>query len=106
MKKNLIHFFAVIGFGTFILLACSVDDIADSVNNNNNSEIVSTACEVDVSLQNSYGKYQVSNTRYGNYDLIVVLNTETGVLKSYDFEGGSQTGYYWEEFMNPITFDH
>ena len=68
MKKNLIHFFAVIGFGTFILLACSVDDIADSMennNNNNNSEIVS----------NNYGKYQVASY-YDNY--IAVLNTETG----------------------------
>ena len=99
MKKNLIHFFAVIGFGTFILLACSVDDIADSMNNNNNSEIVSTACEVDVSLQNSYGKYQVSTTEsYG----IVVLNTETGVMKTYRMNGG------WEEYPNvpDITFTH
>tara|TARA_B100000963_G_scaffold161415_1_gene140382 strand:+ start:185 stop:484 length:300 start_codon:yes stop_codon:yes gene_type:complete len=99
MKKNLIHFFAVIGFGTFILLACSVDDIADSMNNNNNSEIVSTACEVDVSLQNSYGKYQVSTTEsYG----IVVLNTETGVMKTYRMNAG------WEEYPNvpDITFTH
>ena len=89
MKKNLIHFFAVIGFGTFILLACSVDDIADSMNNNNNSEIVSTACEVDVSLQNSYGKYQVAvvnNTTNSAYITMVALNTETGVLKTYKKE--------------------
>lgn len=67
MKKNLIHFFAVIGFGTFILLACSVDDIADSMennNNNNNSEIVS----------NNYGKYQIS---YADANVVYGLNTET-----------------------------
>ena len=100
MKKKLIHFFAVIGFGTFILLACSVDDIADSVNNNNNSEIVSTACEVDVSLQNSYGKYQVSTTESIG---IVVLNTETGVMKTYYSTGGA-----WTENQNvpAITFTH
>ena len=71
MKKNLIHFFAVIGFGTFILLACSVDDIADSMennNNNNNSEIVS----------NNYGKYQISAVYDGGQRYVYGLNTETG----------------------------
>ena len=71
MKKNLIHFFAVVGFGTFILLACSVDEIADSMNNNNNTEIVS----------NNYGKYQITGT--GNYLYFHVLNTETGEVKTY-----------------------
>ena len=93
MKKNLIHFFAVIGFGTFILLACSVDEIADSMennNNNNNSEIVS----------NNYGKYQVTYSGYSNR--IVVLNTETGVMKTY------QPNPEWEEVptIPAITFTH
>ncbi len=66
MKKNLIHFFAVIGFGTFILLACSVDDIADSMENNNNSQITS----------NNYGKYQIS--AFGGANSVFGLNTETG----------------------------
>ena len=84
MKKNLIHFFAVIGFGTFILLACSVDDIADSMNN---SQITSTT-----------GKYQVEVMGNG-YD-ILVLNTETGVMKRYATNG-------WQEFPNSeITFTH
>ena len=96
MKNNLIHFFAVIGFGTFILLACSVDDIADSMennNNNNNSEIVS----------NNNGKYQVSNTRWGSYDYLVVLNTETGVMKTYYPHQNS-----WTELpsLPVITFTH
>ena len=96
MKKNLIHFFAVIGFGTFILLACSVDEIADSMennNNNNNTEIVS----------NNYGKYQVSNTRYGNYDYLVVLNTETGVMKTYYPQ---QNGWAEWPSLPAITFTH
>ena len=67
MKKNLIHFFAVVGFGTFILLACSVDEIADSMNNNNNSQITSS----------NYGKYQMT----ANDTDIIVLNTETGQVK-------------------------
>ena len=70
MKKNLIHFFAVIGFGTFIFLACSVDDIADSMDNNNNTEIVS----------NNYGKYQivVIDSDANQYLFVYGLNTETG----------------------------
>ena len=72
MKKILINTFALIGFVTFILLACSVDDIDSNDNNNNNqNEIVS----------NDYGKYQVSNDDNGSQ--IVVLNTETGVMKTY-----------------------
>lgn len=88
MKKNLIHFFAVIGFGTFILLACSVDDIADSMennNNNNNSEITS----------NNYGKYQISSSSNTVYH---VLDTETGVVKTYytNNDGGT-----WPVGLNP-----
>ena len=93
MKKNLIHFFAVIGFGTFILLACSVDDIADSMennNNNNNSQITSTT-----------GKYQVSN--YSIAGRIVVLNTETGVMKTYD---SSNDGWNEISYLSAITFTH
>jgi hypothetical protein len=98
MKKFLINTFALIGFVTFILLACSVDDI-DSNDNNNQNEIVSTDCEVDVSLQNNYGKYQVSSNLADNE--IVVLNTETGVMKAYYL-----TSNNWVEYGNPITFTH
>ena len=93
MKKNLIHFFAVIGFGTFILLACSVDDIADSMNN---SQITSTT-----------GKYQVTNLNSSKY--IAVLNTETGVMKTF-VDTNNQAGIFnWVEAFtgNPtITFTH
>tara|TARA_Y100000766_G_C18747080_1_gene526541 strand:- start:366 stop:569 length:204 start_codon:yes stop_codon:yes gene_type:complete len=66
MKKILINTFALIGFVTFIHLACSVDDI-DSNDNNNQNEIVS----------NNYGKYQVSNWGNGS-SYLSLLNTETG----------------------------
>ena len=95
MKKFLIHTFALIGFVTFILLACSVDDIDSNDNNNNNNnnqnEIVSNT-----------GKYQVSSI---NPAYIVVLNTETGVMKSYFYTGNTSTGY-WTEYSTPITFTH
>ena len=92
MKKILINTFALIGFVTFILLACSVDDIDSSDNNNNNSETVS----------NNYGKYQVASTGYTNR--IVVLNTETGVMKTYYKSSNGWT----ENFtgLPVITFTH
>ena len=71
MKKNLIHFFAVIGFGTLILLACSVDDIADSMNN---SQITSTT-----------GKYQIQ-AQASNY--VWGLNTETGHVVKVQINDG------------------
>lgn len=95
MKKNLIHFFAVIGFGTFILLACSVDDIADSMNNNNNTEIVS----------NNNGKYQISAMTGGSSntnEFIIALNTETGVIKSYTLTTNGWTQQAWGD----LTLTH
>ena len=80
MKSILLNIFAVIGFGTFIFLACSVDDIDSTENNNNNSEIVT----------NNYGKYQMAGT--GSNNSFHVLDTETGVVKTYyaPNAGGSQ----------------
>ena len=73
MKKFLINTFALIGFVTFILLACSVDEIADSSdNNNNNSEIVS----------NDYGKYQISSDGMA-IGVFHVLDTETGEVRTF-----------------------
>lgn len=78
MKSILLNIFAVIGFGTFIFLACSVDDIDSTENNNNNSEIIT----------NNYGKYQMTNG--GGANLFHVLDTETGVVKTfYTSENGS-----------------
>lgn len=98
MKKHLINFFAVIGFGTFILLACSVDDIADSMDNNNNdndSEIAS----------NNYGKYQISAMTGGSNntnEFIIALNTETGEIRSYTLSSGSWNQQAWGD----LTLTH
>ena len=89
MKKFLINTFALIGFVTFILLACSVDDI-DSNDNNNQNEIVS----------NDYGKYQVASLDEND---IVVLNTETGVMKTYDL---TTQGWVENSDLPTITFTH
>ena len=41
------------------------------------------------------GKYQVADTEFNNDNIIVVLNTETGVMKTYHWLGAG-----WEE--NPL----
>tara|TARA_B100000927_G_C16244101_1_gene380717 strand:+ start:35 stop:307 length:273 start_codon:yes stop_codon:yes gene_type:complete len=86
MKKILINTFALIGFVTFILLACSVDEIADSSdNNNNNSEIVS----------NNYGKYQIaaSGTGVNSQVYVFVLNTENGKVMTVNRSNIGNSGY-------------
>jgi hypothetical protein len=62
------------------------------MNNNNNSQITSTT-----------GKYQVEYYGNGAYD-IVVLNTETGVMKTYY----KSTNGWTENFtgLPVITFTH
>ena len=93
MKKILINTFALIGFATFIFLACSVAEPAPV------EPPQDTVTQVDVTLQNDYGKYQLSDASNGR---IVVLNTETGVMKTYFGSNG------WTEDGNypSITFTH
>lgn len=98
MKSILLNTFAVIGFGTFIFFACSVADPIEP------PQEMNTPCDVDVTLQNQYGKYQITaGFTYGNSSIIMALNTETGVMKSYWSQGG-----VWEETpqLPPITFTH
>ena len=91
MKKYLIYGFALLGFATFIFLACSVAE-PEPVEPPQDTQ-------VDVTLQNNYGKYQIAGTSTGR---IVVLNTETGVMKTYYGSNG------WTEDGNlpSITFTH
>jgi len=91
MKNQLINLFALIGFVTFIVLACSVASDDDEPINPN----------PQTTDTNDYGKYQVSDISSSN---IVVLNTETGVMKSYVYSGGSNGN--WSEFGVPVTFTH
>ena len=72
MKKYLIYGFALLGFATFIFLACSVAE-PEPVEPPQDTQ-------VDVTLQNDYGKYQISSPLYNVFH---VLDTETGVVKTY-----------------------
>jgi len=91
MKKYLIYGFALLGFATFIFLACSVAE-PEPVEPPQDTQ-------VDVTLQNNYGKYQIEHFS-GNY--ILVLNTETGEMRTYNTNGS-----VWEESnIIPVTFTH
>ena len=77
LPNFLIHTFAAVGVISLIFWSCAA---ADSDNIDNPPQITS-----------SVGKYQVTGTSHQ----IVVLNTETGVLKSYYINVNAN--YEWTE---------
>jgi len=118
MKQKLINLFAVIGFGTFILFISSqtsdillngtvsaennqIKNIAEPTDDNdavNKSFLNSSVSE----LINNNGKYQVSS----NEQYLTVLNTETGVMKTFERASGS-SGYFWNDAgWATIIFTH
>ena len=76
------NIFTVLGIVSIIFWTCSSESVLNVVSDDDDSD--------------NYGKYQVS-TVTGN--MIVILNTETGVLKTYytsnDDNGEWSEGYYW-----------
>ena len=66
LPNFLIHTFAAVGVISLIFWGCAAAD-SDSIDN-------------PPQITEGYGKYQVS---YSDYSYMVILNTETGVLKSY-----------------------
>ena len=71
--KNL---FAIVGVVSLIFWTCA----SDSVSNDSNDD-----SSLPPQITEGYGKYQVSSISTGNgeYASLVILNTETGVIKSY-----------------------
>ena len=96
MKSNLINFFALIGFITFIIVACSFDEIDD----------MDDQTSVDVTLENAYGKYAIAMTDRENQNdnKLIVINTETGVSKTYGLNPGE--GGWYEVTWAAKTFTH
>jgi len=106
MKNKLINLFALIGIITCVALACSVaSDDDEPINPNPQTTNTTCEVEVDATLLNEYGKYQVAiinpfnSNGNGN---IVVLNTKTGVMKSYYHNNNVFT----ETTVSTITFTH
>lgn len=94
--KNL---FAIVGVVSIIFWTCASDSTSDDNSSN-------------LPPQLTGGTYQVENVAYGSSgtNLISVLNTETGVMKTYTRNVG--TSYLWEEASGTggldttITFTH
>ena len=87
--------FVGLGIVSLIFYTCAAADEIASDDNNNNPQKV-----------NTYGKYQIStNGGYVNagQPRLVVLNTETGVTKSYEWS----TNLGWtQSSLGNITFTH
>lgn len=81
--KYLINAFAILGVASFIFLACSAAETSmdneDPIENNDDNDDNNNP-----PIQNNYGKYQVSSV---GGTRLVILNTETGVLKTYYYDG-------------------
>ena len=76
--KYLINAFAILGVASFIFLACSASETAmneDPIENDGNNDDNNNP-----PIQNNNGNYQVSALGSAR---LVILNTETGVLKTY-----------------------
>ena len=73
------NIFAVLGIVSIIFWTCSSESVLNVISDDDDSD--------------DYGKYQVS--LYDNS--MVILNTETGVLKSYSRNTSSQSTSEWVE---------
>ena len=93
--KYLINAFAILGVASFIFLACSASETAmneDPIENGGDNDGNNDGNN-NPPIQNNYGKYQVSQ---GNNTHMVILNTETGVLKSYYWLSNNTNGEWVE----------
>ena len=79
--NNFKNLFAIVGVVSLIFWTCASESTSDTTNVNPPQQITE-----------GYGKYQVS---MGDYKM-VILNTETGVLKSYHWGNGNE----WTEGNN------
>ena len=93
MNKNTFNYFrnafALIGF---FIIACSVATNDDP------------SLEPELPTFSNIGKYQTAVTQRGTIPFMVVINTETGVSKTYEWDGWDKT-WKLEETAN-ITFNH
>ena len=82
--NDLKNLFAIVGVVSLIFWTCASESTSDTTNVNPPQQITE-----------GYGKYQVALDNGGNR--MVIINTETGVLKSYARSGTGGTYYEWAE---------
>tara|TARA_R110002124_G_scaffold283429_1_gene459415 strand:+ start:1064 stop:1399 length:336 start_codon:yes stop_codon:yes gene_type:complete len=105
----LINAFAILGLVSFVFLVCSAsetvmdneDPIENGIDNNvDNNE--------NPPIQNNYGKYQMSVIAHiksngggrGPINYTTILNTETGDVRYYKFNGSSYENIWYENLAN------
>ncbi len=69
---------AIVGAISLIIMACSAEDSQESNNSNNNN------------LASGIGKYQITTVNIGSSlssNVFHILDTETGVVKTYIYNG-------------------
>jgi hypothetical protein len=105
MKNTLYNFFALVGFITTFIIACSASTEIDDFDDMDDQSSGTT--NVDVSLENDYGKYAIATAQSGGDSQLfklIVTNTETGVTKVYRTPNGMDN---WEEVTGlATTFTH
>ncbi|MCX6183526.1 MAG: hypothetical protein NTX74_00435 [Flavobacterium sp.] len=77
MKNYVLHSLAIVGAISLIIMACSADN-SNNTNTPNNT--------------NALGKYQISSSPNSNLGKYHVIDTETGIVKTY--EKTSSNGNY------------
>ena len=101
MKTKFNNFFAFVGFVTCFILACSASvEIMDDLDEMQTSN-------VDVTLENDYGKYAIATAQIGDDTplfRLIVTNTETGVTKVYRTPSGMNE--WIEDTSLATTFTH
>ena len=77
--------FAGLGILSLIFYTCASESTSDDSSSN-----------LPPQITEGYGKYQVASitTESANYASLVILNTETGVMKSYYRNSASNTSTY------------
>lgn len=63
---------AIVGAISLIIMACSAEDSQESNNSNNNNSAL------------GIGKYQITNNPNSNQGSFHVIDTETGVVKTFE----------------------
>jgi hypothetical protein len=81
--------FAIVGVVSIIFWTCASESTSDTTNVN------------PPQLTEGYGKYQVStiSVESGNFASLVILNTETGIMKSYYRVTGTSQNYTAGEWV-------
>ena len=82
MKNYLLHSLAIVGAISLIIMACSTDSPSEN-----------TSRPTTPTLASTIGKYQISTTVYSVSEYLDVIDTQTGIIKTYSRLANSYSSY-------------